>query len=79
MVTPERSAKGLGSRIPLRVAEQYVEKLGLLAKENDTMIVATTAVTCLRSSPKPRTPYDPGRRHPVLGSSRLRSPSSRIQ
>ena len=34
----------------LRVAEQYVEKLGLLAKENDTMIVP-------RSSPNvvPRT------------------------
>ena len=28
--------------VQLRVAEQYVEKLGLLAKANDTMIVPIT-------------------------------------
>ena len=61
----------------LRVAEQYVEKLGLLAKENDTMILPITVGDPSSIIAERRTPYDRGRDHPALGNVAFRSPSSR--
>ena len=61
----------------LRVAEQYVEKLGLLAKENDTMILPITVGDPSSIIAERRTPYDRGRDHPAQGNVAFRSPSSR--
>ena len=56
--------------VQLRVAEHYVEKLGLLAKENDTMIVPITVGDVFSIIAERRTPYDPLRCTPP----RLRTP-----
>ena len=61
----------------LRVAEQYVEKLGLLAKENDTMIVPITVGDVSSTITERRAPYDRGREHPALGNVAFRRPSCR--
>ena len=62
----------------LCVAEQYVEKLGLLAKENDTMIVPITVGDVSSIIAKRRAPYDRGRDHPALvGNVAFRRPSCR--
>ena len=65
--------------VQLRVAEQYVEKLGLLAKENDTMIVPITVGDV--SSIIAETSYfvRPGSAPSPAGELRLRSPSSRVR
>ena len=61
----------------LGVAEQYVEKLGLLTKEKDTMVVPTIVGDVSSSIAERRTPYDRGRDHPALGNATFRSPFSR--
>ena len=62
------------------VAEQSVEKLGLLANENDTMIVLVTvgdASSDHRRNVVPRTTRVGA--IPCWGNSRLRSSSSRVR
>ena len=66
--------------VQLRVVEHYVEKLGLLAKENDTMIVPITvgdASSFIAENVVPRTTRVGA--IPCWGNSRLRTPSSRVR
>ena len=58
----------------LRVAEQYVEKLGLLAKENDTMILPITFGDPSSIIAERRTPYDRVGTIPRWGTSRSAAP-----
>ena len=58
----------------LRVAEQYVEKLGLLAKENDTMILPITVGDPSSIIAERRTPYDRGRDPSRAGERRVPQP-----
>ena len=52
-------------------AEQYVEKLGLLANENDTMIAPTTVGDVSSIIAERRTPYDRGRGPSRAGEPRV--------